>query len=138
MNGDGIHGGSELCRTPPMSQLTAQDPRHLGDKFEAHAVLLSPGPTQAEDGDSFSLPCHFPAKAHSRENNFLARRCRKDDEWTGKYQIAMCFLATDRIGSPAGFNFFPSFPCPAGKARGKARPIHAAVQDLCPPPGPAG
>ena len=35
-------------------------------------------------------------------------------------------------------NFFPIFPCPAGKARGKARRSHAAVQDLCPPPGPAG
>ena len=104
-----------------MSQLAAHERRHLGDKFEAHAVLLSPGPTQAEDGDLFALPCHFPAKALSRENNFPARRCRKDDEWTGKYQIGMCFLATGRIGSPAGSDFFPIFPCPAGKARGKAR-----------------
>ena len=111
-----------------MSQLAAHEPRHLGDKFEAHAVLLSPGPTQAEDGDSFALPCHFPAKAHSRENNFAARRCHKDDEWTAKYQIGICFLATDRIGSPAGFNFFPYFSLSgresAGKGQGR-RPVEA-------------
>ncbi len=60
-----------------------------------------------------------------------------------KYLIEMSFLDTGRIGSPAGFDFFPIFPCPAGKARGKAKAIHAEPAppgrgrrdvDLCPPP----
>ena len=138
VNADGIHGSRSCAERRPCRSSQHMNLAILVTSSKRMLFCCHRGPTQAEDGDSFALPCHFPAKAHSRENNFAARRCRKDDERTGKYQIGMCFLATDRIGSPAGFNFFPSFPCPAGKARGKARPIHAAVQDLCPPPGPAG
>ena len=60
------------------------------------------------------FPCYFPAKARSREENFPATRCRKEDNRMSKYLIEMCFPATGGIASRPKCDFFPDFSLPAG------------------------
>src|SRR5205807_2420854 len=62
------------------------------------------------------IPCHFPVKAHGREKDFPARRCRKEDKPMSKYLIEMCFLATGVIGLLPGCDFFPAFSRRQGKS----------------------